>query len=259
MALEHHLGGVDALVAHLVDLAGDGDALGGLAEADLLLNEEGGHVAINRVVALVGLHQYGDQVGRAAVGQPHLLAGDDVALGAVVGPCGLGLDRRDVGAAAGLGHRERAADLTGGHLRQVLLLLLLGAVLDQHVGHDEVGVDDARDAHPAAGDLLDRQRVGQQRLAQPVVLLGDHQPEEAELLEPLDDLGGVLVLVLELGRDREDLLLDEGADRLEDLLLVLVEPVGLTESRHHTTFRYWWGGAGILRTPSGPAGQATDP
>ncbi len=256
MALEHHLGGVDALVAHLVDLAGDGDALGGLAEAHLLLHEEGGHVLVDRVGALVGLHQYGDQVGRAAVGQPHLLAGDLVA---VVGLHGLGLDRGDVGAAAGLGHREGAPDLAGGHLRQVLLLLLLGAVLDQHVGHDEVGVDDAGDAHPAARDLLDRQRVGQQRLAEPVVLLGDHQPEDAELLEPLDDLGGVLVLVLELGRDREDLLLDEGADRLEDLLLVLVQPVGLTESRHHTTFRYWWVGAGILRTPSGPAGQPTDP
>ena len=67
------------------------------------------------------------------------------------------------------------------------------------------------DAHPAAGDLLDAQRVGQQRLAEAAVLLGDHQPEDAELLEALDDLGGVLVGVLELGRDRDDLLLDERA------------------------------------------------
>ena len=62
VALEDRLGGVDALVAHLVDLAGDGDALGGLAEAGLLLHQEGRHVLVDRVGALVGLHQHGDQV-----------------------------------------------------------------------------------------------------------------------------------------------------------------------------------------------------
>ena len=210
MALEDRLGRVDALVAHLVDLPGDGDALGGLAEAGLLLHQERRHLLVDRGVlgdVLVGAHQQRDQVGRAAVGQPHLLAGDLVA--AVVRAGGPGLDRGHVGAEPGLGHREGAAHLAGRHLGQVLLLLLVGAVLHQHVGHDEVGVDDAGHAHPAAGDLLDHERVGQQRLAQAVVLLGDHQSEEAELLEPLDDLGGVLVRVLELGGHRQDLGLDE--------------------------------------------------
>ena len=61
-------------------------------------------------------------------------------------------------------------------------LLLRRAVLGEHVRDDEVGVDDAGDAHPAARDLLDDQRVGQQRLAEPAVLLGDRQPEQAHLL-----------------------------------------------------------------------------
>ena len=91
---------------------------------------------------------------------------------------------------------------------------------------------DARDAHPAAGDLLDDERVGQQRLAQAAVLLGDHQPEDAELLEPLDDLGGVLVRVLELGGDRQDLLVHERADGLEDLGLDVGEALGLAEATH---------------------------
>ena len=56
------------------------------------------------------------------------------------------------------------------------------------------------DRHPAAGDLLDHQRVGQQRLAQAAVLLGDHQAEQAHLLHLLDDRLGELVLVLELER-----------------------------------------------------------
>ena len=95
-----------------------------------------------------------------------------------------------------------------------------------------MGVDDAGDAHPAARDLLDRQRVGQQRLAQAAVLLGDHQAEDAELLEALDDLGGVLVLVLELGGHREDLGLDELPHRLEDLFLDVGEAFGLAQTRH---------------------------
>jgi hypothetical protein len=73
------------------------------------------------------------------------------------------------------------------------------------VGDDEVGVDDARHRHPAAGDLLHDQGVGEQRLAEAAVLLRDGQPEQAELLHPRDDLGGILVPVLKLGRDRDDL------------------------------------------------------
>ena len=73
-------------------------------------------------------------------------------------------------------------------------------------------VDDAAHRHPAAGDLLDDQGVGEQRLAEAAVLLGDHQAEDPHLLHALDDLRRVLVLVLELGGDRQDLLVDELAD-----------------------------------------------
>ncbi len=227
---------------------------GGLAEAGGLLDQEGGHVLVDRALlihALVVLDQYRDQGGGAAVGQPHLLPGDGVLKGGpVVGlgqHSGLGRDRRDVGAQAGLGHRERAADLTGRHQREVLLLLLGCAVLHQHVGHDEVGVDDPGDAHPAPRDLLHAQRVGQQRLAEPAVLLGDHQAEDAELLKTLDDLGGVLIGVLELLRDRDDLLIDEDPHRLEDLGLVLGESLGAAQACHLPSFRSGGSGAGVGR------------
>src|SRR4028119_2359442 len=151
----------------------------------------------------------GTEGGGAAVGQPRLRAVDDV--GVPVGH-GRGADAGDVGAQARLGHGERATHLTGGHPREEVLLLRLRAVLADHVGDDEVGVDDTRDAHPAAGDLLDHQRVGQQRLPETAVLLGDHQPADAELLEPLDDLGRVLVGVLEALRVGDDLLVHEAAD-----------------------------------------------
>jgi hypothetical protein len=212
VTLEDQLGRVDALVAHLVDLAGHRDALRGLAEAGLLVDEEGCHVACRgwsppRSV----LHEHGDEVARSAIGQPHLLAVD----GPTRRPSprtALVRDRRDIGAKARLGHRERPADLPGRHLGQVALLLLLGAVLQDHVGHDEVGVDDAADRHPAARDLLHAQGVGEQGLAQAAVLLGDHQAEDPHLLHPLDDLLRVFVAVLQLGGDRDDLLVDELAE-----------------------------------------------
>ena len=60
--------------------------------------------------------------GARPVGQPHLLAVEHEVVAVLHGT---GLDRRDVGAAARLAHRERAADLTGGHLGQEAFLLLV--------------------------------------------------------------------------------------------------------------------------------------
>ena len=130
----------------------------------------------------------------------------------------------------GLGHRERAAHLAGGHLRQQPRLLLGRAVLRDQVRHDEVGVDDAGDRHPAAGELLHHQRVGQQRLAQPAVLLGDGEPEQAHLAHAVDDVGRVLVGVLQPLRVRDDLLVDEGAHGGEDVALHLGQTGRLGES-----------------------------
>src|SRR5690606_4805304 len=86
--------------------------------------------------------------------------------------------------------------------------------------------------HPAPGDLLHGQRVGQQRLAQPAVLLGDGQPEQAHLPHPIDDLLRVGVLALQLPGHRQDLLVHELPDRAKNLLLDVGEPVGLREPPH---------------------------
>ena len=82
-------------------------------------------------------------------------------------------------------------------------------------------VDDARDRDPAARELLDDHRVGRQVEPHPAVLLGDRHPEQPELLHLLDDrlrelVRGVVVLGL-----RDDLLVDELADHLDDRLLLV--------------------------------------
>lgn len=230
-SVHDELGRVDALVAHLVDLPGNGEAGADLSEAGLLLDQEGRHRLVGRGalrVSFVTSYEHGHQVRRAAVRQPHLLTVQDVL---VAVPDRLRGDRGDVRAER-LRHRERAAHLAQRHPGQEVVLLLLRAVLLEHVRHDEVRVDDAGDRHPAAGDLLDAERVGEEGLAQAPVLLGDHQAEQAQLLEAVDDLLGVLVAVLQLGRDRDDLLVHEVANGGEDLLLDVGETGGLGESRH---------------------------
>ena len=84
-----------------------------------------------------------------------------------------------------------------------------------------MGVDDAGDRDPAARELLDDHRVGGQVEAHPAVVLGDRDPEQAELLHLLDDRLGELVLVVELLGDGDDLVVDELAHHLGDRLLIV--------------------------------------
>ena len=159
------------------------------------------------VRALVGAHQHGHQRRTAAVGQPHLLAVDGVgAIGIALRP---GPDRGDVGTQLRLRHRKRTAAFAGRHPRQEPLLLLVGAVLAQHVRHDEVGVEHPGHAHPAARQFLDAQRVGQQRLPQPAVLLRNHQPEQTHVPHLVDDVLRVGVAAFQFLRVGNDLLIDE--------------------------------------------------
>jgi hypothetical protein len=102
----------------------------------------------------------------------------------------------------------------------------------QQVGDDEVGVDDAGDRHPAAGDLLHHEGVGEQGLAEAAVLGVDGQAEDAEALQALDDLRRIRVLVVKLSRYRDDLRVDELADRTEDVDLKLGKAVGVGQAVH---------------------------
>ena len=112
------------------------------------------------------------------------------------------------------------------------MLLLVGSVLADHVGHDEVGVDHPGDAHPAAGQFLDTQRVCQKRLTQSAVLLRNHQTEQAHLAHLIDDVLWVGVGVLELLGVGNDLFIDELPYRGDDLSLELGQAQGLGEPGH---------------------------
>ena len=111
--LEHQLGGVDALVAELFELAAD-------REARPLFGEEQAHAVVARLGIGIGLDQQREALAVDAVGDPGLGAVDDVAVAASPRRRA---DRLQIGAAIGLGQREAAAQFAGREARQEVLLL----------------------------------------------------------------------------------------------------------------------------------------
>ena len=69
-----------------------------------------------------------------------------------------------------------------------------------HVGHDQVRIQDAAQAHPTAADLLDDKGIGRDIQLQTAVLLRDNRSEQAQLLHPLHQLEGVFVGVFHILR-----------------------------------------------------------
>src|SRR5207245_1399411 len=165
-----------------------------------------------------------------------------------------GADALRVAAGVGLGQAERRPVLAARHGGQVALLLLRGAVRAEHVGEHEVRVEDARETHPAAAELLDDHRVGGVVEAEAAVLERDGGAEEPELLHALDQRLRVLVGVLVAARDRHHLALDEAPDRVEHLLgklLAIVHDSPPDRVTEFTMFEYagqtWTGLAAGVR------------
>ena len=103
-----------------------------------------------------------------------------------------------------------------------------------------MGVEAGGDAARAAGpcQLLDPDRVVQVGAALAAQLLGELEAEEAELGAALVELAGKFACRLPLVDVRGDLLADEAADRLAQLLVLLMEgrqdgtPTHIFNDRH---------------------------
>ena len=96
---------------------------------------------------------------------------------------------RGIRARGRAGQREARDLVAPGEPRQVVFLLVLGAVLlDQLAGAERVRHhDDGDDVGRARGDLADDQRLRLRREAEPAMLLGDQHAEEAVLLQEVPD------------------------------------------------------------------------
>ena len=163
-----------------------------------------------------------DVVGDVGVGDEDLLAVDDEA---AVDALGRGGQRADVGAGLGLGHRDRL-DRAAGDPAEDLRLLLLGAEAPGRAGDDQRRRVAADRRQPARG-LFHEEAGVEHRAAGAAVLLGDRDPEPAELGHlPVDvevvmelvALGELLPLLL-----RAALARAEVADRGDEVLLLIGE------------------------------------
>ena len=140
---------------------------------------------------------------------------------------GAGLQGEGVGAGTGFAERV-GADGLGGHLRQVVLLLVFRApaqqgVVDQRVLH----VDDDAGRCVHAGEFFDGEDCFEELGAASAVLLGDFDAHQAELKEIVDEIffeDGLLVHLLHQGTNlfvgeladvvaEEDFVFGEGGER----------------------------------------------
>ena len=151
--------------------------------------------------------EHRDVVRAVGEGAPHLVAVDHPV---VAVPARAAADVRKVGAGFRLGEGDRAEELAADDARHVLRPLLgvpAGAARPR---------DDARDAHPAAGQLLGDEAVLEDAETEAAVLLGDADREVAEVGHLRAERGDVALHLVQLVRDREDLLHRELARRLLD-------------------------------------------
>ena len=140
----------------------------------------------------VGAGQQHQDVGPGGEGAPGL---DPVDHPAAVDRRGRRDDPGHVRAVVGLRHGDRGQNLGRGQLGQPLLLLLLGAAVDQGPGQDlGPGDERAADAERAPAQLLGGDDhahvVALAAGGEAAVLLGDREPEAAELGQALDHLLG---------------------------------------------------------------------
>ena len=212
---EEQLGRVLGVQAELLQVAAPLEAL------HPPLEDEQGHALV--LLARVGLHRGDHEVGVDAVRDERLRAVDDV--GVAVADRGR-LHAREVGADAGLGHRDRGDELARRDARHPARLLLVGAVREEvrHAdvvveAHPETGATDAGHLDLLVDDLVVPEVVG----AAAAVLLGQVHPDEAvptRLDEHVvgDDPGR---LPLEVVGD--DLLVEPGAEARPQPVVLLFE------------------------------------
>ena len=221
--VEEQLGGVLGVLADLVQVAAALEALHAALD----------HEQRDALVAGVGVGARDDdhQVGQDAVGDERLAAVEDVVVALVDGG---GADALEVGAGARLGHRDRGDLLAAGQVGEPALLLLVVRAGDE-VGHDHVVEQRERRAVDAAvGHLLaDHHVVAEVGRAPAAVLLVELEAEQSLRAGLGPDLAVDDPVLLPLVVVGDDLLVEEGADRVAEGLVLLVEDL----ARHRSPLR----------------------
>ena len=105
----------------------------------------------------------------------------------------------------------------GGQVGQELLLLLLGAVVGEHVGEDVVGADGPAEAHQPLAELFENVGEGGVVQPHPAVFLGHGDAEQAQFLHLVDQVMGDPVFPVQLAGHRLHFPAHEVAHQADDL------------------------------------------
>jgi hypothetical protein len=224
--VEGQLGGFNALIAELFETPARRET------RRARVDEEGGDALVPGVGGDVGLGHREVDAGAVAVRHPHLLAVDDVIV-AVAFRCGL--DCLGIGTGVRFRDGQGAPDFRLDQLRQVLLLLRLGAVLANRIADEDVRVDDAGEAHPAACQLHADTRIAFEREVETAIRLRDLDPEEAHVRHTLEKGFRELIGVFEFARDGLDFAVHPDANVVDDLLGEGVGDIGGVISCHEAS------------------------
>lgn len=208
--VEENLAGVDSLVAELVEVAADGWA------ALALLHREQTDAGVGGLGTRIGLGGNGEHRAVARVGDEHLGAGEDVLVAAASRG---GANRLHVAAGVRFGESEAAAFFAARHRGQEVSSLRVGAVIRDDIGHDQMAVDHAGEAHPSARQFFHHARVAEVAEAEAAKLFGNGGAEEAELTHRGDHRVRIFVAMLERGGGRDDVALDESTDSGDDIAI----------------------------------------
>ena len=162
-----------------------------------------------------------EHVGDRRVGNPHLGAGQPVAVGGLLGA---GLHAAGIGAGIRLGQAEAADPLAGGELGQVFLALVLVAIGVDRVHHQRrlhrihraiAGID--------ALDLARHQAIGDVARIGAAIFFRQRDADQAEFAHLVEDVAIDLLFQIGLGDARQQLVLRIGARGVADHALVFGE------------------------------------
>ena len=189
----------------------------------------------------IGLGSDDHEIGVDAVGDERLGSVEHVLVAVTDGGGG---DAGQVGAGAGLGHRDRGDQLTRSDTRQPARRLLVVAVLDEVWG-GHVVVE--RESQPGAPDTGRRELFGDHLVetevaaAATAVLLGDRHPDEPVATRRAEQLPRRDADRLPFEVVRRDLLGDERRERLTERLVIVGEQFAHVAQRMNgaATGRSW--------------------
>ena len=206
IVFHHQFGGIDRLVAQLVELLSRREPIA-------LVRDEKAHALVARIGRGVGLGEEREARAVDRVGYPGLGAVEHVIVAIALGDRA---DRLQVGSGIRLGQRQPAAYLARSELREPLRLLLRRAEALDRRRHDEVRVEDAGDRHPVGRNAHDDLGIGRGGQAEAAVFLPDCRAEQTHLGHLLDQLFRPLVVMIVMLDNGNDLAFEPAVDRIHE-------------------------------------------